>query len=145
MVSNLPGSQHTVSKPKGDVSMGIPFARINSAIRRRLLSKEEKAKLERSFFEVVQDGDIVEHFMKSPAWLKIVNPWLEAEIKKAHERLDDVAHEVPQDEVGFTERGRVRLVADLRSMLNEKLKNREVARQKMSELQLTGEKDARPG
>jgi len=122
-----------------------PFARVGSALKRRLMSEEDKVKQKDSLFETVQDGDIVEHFMKSPAWLKIVNPCLEAEIKKAHERLDDVAHEVPQDEVGFTERGRVRLVADLRSMLNEKLKNREVARQKMSELQLTGEKDARPG
>jgi len=121
--------------------MGIPFARINSALRRRLLSKEDKAKLNKSLFETVQDGDIVEHFMRSPAWLKIVNPWLKAEIEKAHERLDNVSHEFPQDEAGFMERSRVRLVKDFWSMLNEKLKNREVARQKVSELQLTGEKD----
>lgn len=124
--------------------MGIPFARINSALKRRLMSKEDKAKLEQSLFETVQDGDIVEHFMRSPAWLKIVNPWLKAEIEKAHERLDDVSHEFPQDEAGFMERSRVRLVKDFWSMLNEKLKNREVARQKVSELQLTGEQDARP-
>ena len=121
--------------------MGIPFSRINSALRRRLLSKEEKVKLEKSLFETVQDGDIVEHFMRSPAWLKIVNPWLKAEIEKAHERLDNVSHEFPQDEAGFMERSRVRLVKDFWSMLNEKLENREVARQKVSELQLTGEKD----
>lgn len=121
--------------------MGIPFARINSAIRRRLLSKEDRVKLKDSLFEAVQDGDIVENFMRSPAWLKIVNPWLKAEIEKAHERTDNVSHEFPQDEVGFTEVGRVRLVKDFWSMLNEKLKNREVARQKVSELQLTGEKD----
>jgi len=121
--------------------MGIPFAQINSALRRRLLSKEDKAKLQKTLFETVQDSDIVEHFMRSPAWLKIVNPWLKAEIEKAHARLDDVVHEFPQDEAGFMERSRVRLVKDFWSMLQEKLKTREVARQKLSELQLTGEKN----
>lgn len=125
--------------------MAVSFGNINAAIRRRFLSKEDKAKLEQSFFETVQDGDIVEQLMRSPAWLKIVNPWLKAEIEKAHERLDDVSHEFPQDEAGFMERSKVRLVKEFWSMLNDKLTNRGVARQKLSELQLTGEKDARTG
>lgn len=109
------------------------------------MSKEDMAKLNKSLFENVQDGDIVEHFMKSPAWLKIVNPWLKTDREKAQERLDGVAHEFPEDQVGFTERGRRGLVKDFWSMLQEKLKNREVARQKLLELQLTGEDNGKSG
>ena len=118
-----------------------PFARVGSALKRRLMSEEDKVKQKDSLFETVQDGDIVEHFMRSPAWLKIIGPWLEKEKTKADDRLHTVTHEFAQDEVGFAEVGKVGLVEDFRSMLNEKLTNREVARQKVSELQLTGEED----
>ena len=121
--------------------MGISIGNINSAIRRRLLSKEDKVKLQKTLFETVQDGDIVEHFMRSPAWLKIISPWLETDIKKAKERWKNSTPEDSEDRGAYIERGRVRLLEDFESMLNEKLQKREVARQKLSELQLTGEKD----
>ena len=120
--------------------MPISLRRMNSAIKYRLLSKEKQAEVNQFLFEEIQDGDVVEQFLKSPAWQKIICPWLEQEAAEALGRLDGYAHQIPQDNVGFGERGRRNLIEDFRSMLNEKLKKREVARQRMQELQLTGDK-----
>lgn len=121
--------------------MRLGFERINRAIRQRLLTKEEKVKKSASLSAEVEFGDYVEHFFKSPIWEKIICPWLEDEEGTADRRLRDFTHAIPEDTVGFWERGKIALIEDLRSMLEEKLKQKAVAQQKLLELQLTGEKD----
>jgi len=119
------------------------FERVNRAIRQRLLSKEEKVKESASLSAEVEFGDWVEHFFKSPIWEKIICSWLEEEEGTADRRLRDFTHAIPQDVVGFWEQGKIALIEDFRSMLEEKIKQKAVAQQKLLELQLTGEKDAR--
>lgn len=121
--------------------MPLGFKRINRAIRQRLLTKEEKVKISGSLSANVEFGDYVEHFFKSPIWEKIICPWLEAEEVTADRRLRDFTHAIPQDTAGFWEQGKITLIEDLRSMLEEKIKQKAVARQKLLELQLAGEKD----
>jgi len=120
--------------------VAVSLKRMNSAIKYRLLSKEKQAEVNQFLFEEVQNGDIVEHLLKSPAWEKIICPWLEQKAGEALARLDGCVHEIPDDKAGFSERGRRNLIKDFQSMLNEKLKKREVAQQRMQELQLTGDK-----
>lgn len=119
------------------------FERVGRAIRQRLLSKEEKVKEAASLSAEVELGDWVEHFFKSPIWEKIICPWLEEEKEAADMRLENVAHEIPQDNEGHSERAKKRFIKEFRSMLEEKLKQKAVAQQKLLELQLTGEKDAK--
>lgn len=123
--------------------MPLGFKRINRAIRQRLLTKEEKVKESASLSTEVEFGDYVEHFFKSPIWEKIICLWLENEKEAAATRIDDVTPEIPEDIAGFCERGKRRLIKDFRSMLEKKLNKKVEAQQKLLELQLAGEKDAR--
>lgn len=123
--------------------MPLGFQRINRAIRQRLLTKEEKVKESASLSAEVEFGDCVEHFFKSPIWEKIICPWLEEEESKADGNWRESTPYNPDDTRCLFEKGRIKLIENFRSMLEEKLKQKAVAQQKLLELQLTGEKDAR--